>query len=469
VEEEKADERTEDGDEPNVDVFGQEDLDDDDEDYVGGDNLTPAEMAAQESMNGAGMRRLMGMNVTPDDYQDCDDGTEPPNNDSYFVLEVEEHTHASSRGGDVIYLFVEPGDTIAKIKKKIEKHPDDSPIASKIILSRVPFSVVESVDELKQAGNSNLWNSNTLRELRLVASDEEIPKLYATTLKEQLQVHVNRTAKELAEKKALMEQLRGCPQEQALEICDITQMKLNEMQNQLKYVKLELQKSRSQRLKLEKLQNKVTRLKQSRTQQLTRKLKQATYDLRRVQGINATISTEIQLNYHTLTNPITWLLGDQPLFHSGDASRLALPRGHFEKGMMVWVRSIGESEFRAGKVMQVHGHGETYDILFDDGQEENRVTNKRIRQPNQEIQGDEFGFFCNPFNCCKGCGKQCKSGKCETCCGTCNICGCADCGNPGFCCGSALSGERMAKRHNLSHHGNYSMRERAAVDPFGFF
>jgi hypothetical protein len=162
-------------------------------------------------------------------------------------------------------------------------------------------------------------------------------------------------------------------------------------------------------------------------------------------------------------------LGDQPLFHSGDASRLALPRGHFEKGMMVWVRSIGESEFRAGKVMQVHGHGETYDILFDDGQEENRVTNKRIRQPNQEIQGDEFGFFCNPFNCCKGCGKQCKSGKCETCCGTCNICGCADCGNPGFCCGSALSGERMAKRHNLSHHGNYSMRERAAVDPFGFF
>jgi hypothetical protein len=465
-EEEKADEKPDD-DEPVVDVFGEEDLDDDGDDYVGGINLTPAEMAAQESMNGAGMRRLMGMNVTPDDYQDCDDGTEPPNNDSFFVLEVEEHTHAIKRGGEVIYLFVEPGDTIAKIKKKIEKHPDHSPIATKIILSRVPFSVVESIDELKEVGNSNLWDSHTLQELRLVG-DEEIPKLYATTLQEQLQVHVNRTKKELEDKKALMQQLRGCPQEQALEICDITQMKLNEMQNQLKYVQLELQKSRATRLKLEKLQNKVTRLKQSRTQQLTRKLKQATYDLRRVQGINATISTEIQLNYHTLPNPISWLLGDQPLFNSNDLSRPALPRGHFEKGMMVWVRSIGESEFRAGKVLEVHGGGETYDILFDDGQAENRVTTKRIRQPNQEIQGD-FGFFCNPFNCCKGCGRQCKTGKCETCCGPCNICGCADWGNPGFCCGSALAGERHAQRHGRSHHGNYSMRERAAVDPYSIF
>jgi hypothetical protein len=407
----------------------------------------------------------MGQDVTPDDYEDCDDGTEPPkHSNSYFVLEVEELSCATERGGDVIYIFVEPTDTIAKMKKKIEKHPDASPIGNKLVLSRTPYSMVQSVSQLKVVGNFNLDNRATLAELRLSSSHEEIPKLYATTMKEQLQVEVQKLTRSLAEKKELSQQLRACNQETALVICDDIHMKYKEMENQLKYTRQDLQAYRKKRLDLEKLQAKVTRQKQSRSQQLTRKLQQATYDLRRVQGMNASFATEIQQNYYTFQNPLSWLLGERSLFTTPKDSKQALHHGHFEKGMQVWVRMIGESEYRIGRIdSHCHHPGgeggqagkvDAYDIVYDDGEREENVTRKRIRQPNQEIQGEHgiSSLVCG----CKGCGNECHTGEFETCCGPCNVCGRI---------GSATAGERMAKKHGLPN-GNFSMRERAAVDPY---
>jgi hypothetical protein len=261
-------------------------------------------------------------------------------------------------------------------------------------------------------------------------------------------------------------------------------MKYNEMENQLGYTRVDYMENRNKRLALEKLQNEVTRVKQSRIQQYTRKLKQATYDLRLVQGQNATyvhflrfllflcfahlfpvcfflhrFATEIQLNFHTFLNPISWLLGDKPLFNAADQGQKYLHKGHFEKGMTVWVRSQGESEYRLGQVEAVHADGHMYDILFNDGEKENRVVKQRVRAP-ADLPQDESWLHYNPvFNMLtggsKGCGKDC--GKCETCCGSCNVFS--------LPCTSETSGDHMAKRHGLSNHGNYSMRERAAVDP----
>jgi hypothetical protein len=285
-----------------------------------------------------------------------------------------------------------------------------------------------------------------------------------------------------------MQMLKACNQETALGICDDIHLKYKEMQAQMDKTVVDLRSQRKQRLELERQQNKVVRYRQSRIQTLTRKLRQAKYDLQLVQAWNATHAQEVQLNYHTFQNPISWLLGDKPLFdrntHKDGDGKNQL--GYFIANRMVWVRTIGESEYRMGKILKVHPgivasgkhhshlhvahEDDTYDILYDDGESETRVTKARIRAPEQDDQTDptSTGMFCFPCDCCKGCGKQFKSGTCETCCGPCQICGCADCGKSGSCCGQQTSGQEMAKKWHFQD-GNFSMRERAPVDPIPLY
>ena len=174
---------------------------------------------------------------------------------------------------------------------------------------------------------------------------------------------------------------------------------------------------------------------------------------------------EMQLTYHTFMNPLSWLMGDRPLYNTA-MDYTPLVDGMFEEGHMVWVRQIGEAEYRMGKIDKKHRaethRDDTYDILFDDGEHETRVARSRIRLPKEEVQDEQM--FCFGIDCCKGCGKQCQTGVCETCCGPCAFCGCTDCGRNGHCCGAPLSGEVMNKRLGGAG-GNWSMRERAAVDP----
>jgi len=244
-------------------------------------------------------------------------------------------------------------------------------------------------------GSSNLPNSATLGELKLNNSDEEMPKLYCGTRKELLQTQCNRLQRELDEKTRLMQMLKACNQETALGICDDIHLKYKEMQAQMDKTVVDLRSQRKQRLELERQQNKVVRYRQSRIQTLTRKLRQAKYDLQLVQAWNATHAQEVQLNYHTFQNPISWLLGDKPLFdrntHKDGDGKNQL--GYFIANRMVWVRTIGESEYRMGKILKVHPgivasgkhhshlhvahEDDTYDILYDDGESETRVTKER--------------------------------------------------------------------------------------------
>lgn len=262
----------------------------------------------------------------------------------------------------------------------------------------------------------------------------------------------------------MVRQLKACGQETALAICEDIHIKYKEMHKQLEFTQLDLSNYRKKRLQLEKLQNKVTREKQGRIRDRTRKLRQASYDLKLVQSWTATYSTRANLNNYIFQNPVSWMLGDKPLYNTRDR-RAVLPNGVFAKGSEVYVRSVGDSEYRVGKIDSVCQDG-TYDVLYDDGYMEPKVTRKRIRPARESVQDEDSYLWCTSAGYCKGCGIQCQTGECETCCGTCRVCGCA--GDTAGCCGTELSAEVMAQNHKHIGAGNYSMRERAAIDPYAF-
>jgi len=224
--------------------------------------------------------------------------------DEFFYIKVQEVGDADIRGDDSFFVAVQETDTVAKLKVKIERHPEGGLIAEKQILEYHGGSMWEDK-------KLTLLDHHSLAYYKILFTQQATKHvIYVTTRKANLYNELNRLEVDLKRKQQCVTELSACSQEQALKMCDLVHVKYKQMDKNLDKVRLDaIDKVKSNRA-LQKLLSADTLRKHDSVRNMERKLQQAKYDLRRVQAYNHAMKAEYAKNYHMIPSPISWLLGD---------------------------------------------------------------------------------------------------------------------------------------------------------------